>query len=309
METHTFFGRVELDNVGFTGTRGADGSTLNWNGFASTSDADETVTDNDGDGLLDATGSPDTFNVFFNFTGYTIPVGLENYGVFEFTFAPGKFWVILPEDGSTQTTIPSHGTSNTYQAEAPAYMCFGEGTLIATPNEEVAVEQLKIGDLIRTSDGRDVPVKWIGKQTLAKLFAGSKAQLVCIRAGALGNHTDLYVTGDHGMVLDGYMINASALVNDCSIHWVSFSETPDRQTVYHVETEEHDIILANGAASETYLDVPNRQAFDNYQEYLDLYGAEKAVSENQMPRISSRRLLPKELLERLGIEPAVKIAV
>jgi hypothetical protein len=45
-------------------------------------------------------------------------------------------------------------------------VCFLAGTLIATPTGEVPVECLNIGDLVLTADGRAVPVKWIGRQTI-----------------------------------------------------------------------------------------------------------------------------------------------
>lgn len=188
-------------------------------------------------------------------------------------------------------------TNQVYSTTVPALIavdrpvvCFAAGTQIATPNGDVRVEHLSIGDPVRTADGRDVLVRWVGRQTLLKRFARHRAQLVRVRSGALGNYDDLYVTGDHGMVVDGCIVNASALVNGDGIDWVPLSETPERQIVYHVETEVHDIILANGAASETYLDMPGRAAFDNFNAYLDLYGAEKPITANPLPRISTRRL-------------------
>ena len=41
--------------------------------------------------------------------------------------------------------------------------------------------------------------------------------------------------------------------------------------------------------------------FDNYQEYLDLYGAERIIPEMDRMRITSRRLLPDAIKARLGI--------
>jgi hypothetical protein len=48
--------------------------------------------------------------------------------------------------------------------------CFLAGTLIATPTGAVPVETLAIGDPILTADGRTVPVKWLGRQTLSTRF-------------------------------------------------------------------------------------------------------------------------------------------
>ena len=204
----------------------------------------------------------------------------------------------------TNTFYP-HG-SITYIASAPGMTypyCFAEGTLISTPSGEAKVQDLSNGNLITTQDGRAVPVKWVGRQTLRKWRHGAHMQPVRIRAGALGNglpHTDLTVTADHGMVIDGMVINASALVNGHSIDFVPMDELEDSFTVYHIETEAHDVILANGAPSETFVDAVTRSHFDNYQEYLDLYGAERIIREMPLPRIASARLVPQEIKDRLG---------
>ncbi|WP_050529109.1 Hint domain-containing protein [Pseudaestuariivita atlantica] len=186
--------------------------------------------------------------------------------------------------------------------------CFAAGTLIATPDGEIAVETLSIGDLVIDQHGNTVPVKWIGRQTVHKLFSGQRMQPVRFRAGALGHglpHSDLVVTGDHGMMLDGLVINASALVNGNTIDWVPMAELPDQNTYYHVETENHDVILANGAPAETFIDYADRAAFDNHDEYLALYEAERIIPELPHPRISAARHLPAHIAQRLGIETRI----
>ncbi|WP_245890470.1 Hint domain-containing protein [Roseovarius confluentis] len=182
--------------------------------------------------------------------------------------------------------------------------CFAAGTLIATPDGETAVEALCAGDLVTTAKGRAVPVKWIGRQTRLPFFSGAAAAPVRIKAGALGDglpHNDLTVTGDHGMILDGLVINASALVNGTTIDWVPMTDLPDRVTYYHIETEEHDVIVANGAAAETFIDYVSRQKFDNYAEYVDLFGDDRTIVEMPLPRISAARLVPQSIRDRLNI--------
>lgn len=90
-------------------------------------------------------------------------------------------------------------------------------------------------------------------------------------------------------------------MNGTSIDWVPIDELPNQVTYYHIETEYHDVILANGAPAETFVDVVGRMHFANYQEYLDLFGAERIIPEMTCPRISSRRLLPNAIKARLGI--------
>ncbi|MBY6119971.1 Hint domain-containing protein [Mameliella alba] len=178
--------------------------------------------------------------------------------------------------------------------------CFAAGTRIATPEGEVAVETLAIGAPVLTAAGAAVPIRWIGRQSLR----ATAARLVCIRAGALGPglpHNDLTVTADHGMVLNGRVINAGVLVNGDTIQRLPVADLSARLTVYHVETEAHDVILANGAPSETFIDYRDRRGFDNFDEYLDLYGVERIVPEMPHPRISSARMIPAELQRQLGL--------
>ncbi|MGQ0334896.1 Hint domain-containing protein [Halomonas elongata] len=190
-------------------------------------------------------------------------------------------------------------------------VCFAAGTMISTPDGEAAVETLSIGDLVMTASGEQVPVKWIGRQTIRRLAAAGNYSPVRIRESALAAgvpNQDLVLTASHGVILDDLVINAGALVNHDTIDYVPGSELPDAVTYYHIETDSHEVILANGTEAETYVDYVDRQAFDNYAEYVALYGIETRVVEMPRHRISSRRLLPLALRERLGIEDVMSVA-
>ncbi len=198
------------------------------------------------------------------------------------------------------------GTSDGVIDLANAMICFAPGTRIATPGAEQRVDDLRIGDLILAAGGRTVPIRWIGRRTvrMRQVRVPERLEPVRIRAGALGGglpHSDLTVTADHGMIVDGLVINASALVNGASIAFVPHSDLPDQITYFHIETEAHDVILANGAPAETFVDYVQREAFDNYQEYLDLYGADRIIWEMARPRIGAQRLVPNAIKARLGI--------
>ncbi|MBW4982066.1 Hint domain-containing protein [Mameliella sp. CS4] len=230
-------------------------------------------------------------------------------GVTLYGFSGNGDPIVLLDDGSYYTLSNDAGLNGQLvspdTSPATYVYCFAQGTMIAGPDREIPVQDLSIGDLVQTAEGRTVPVKWIGRQTVHNRIGAPKTSLVRIRAGALGNglpHTDLTVTADHGMVIDGYVINASALVNGTTIDFVPRSELPETFTVYHVETEAHEVILANGAPSETFIDYRDRRSFENHDEYLGLYGCERIVPEMRAPRISSARHLPAGIRARLGIE-------
>lgn len=221
---------------------------------------------------------------------------VEGYTLFvtESTTTPGNFFLSGLVDPADQVNVLNALPTNYGDltvTQSPFLVCFTGGTLIATGDGETPVDRLAIGDLVRTEDDRLVPVRWIGRLTVMRLFTGHRARPVRVTAGALGQgvpHTDLVLTADHALILDGLAVNAGALVNGTTI---MLDPAPDRATYYHVETEDHDIILANGAPAETYVPYVGRRAFDNFAEYDALYGPERTIQEMPLPRVASARLL------------------
>ncbi len=201
------------------------------------------------------------------------------------------------EDGTWTDSLPNPGAAN---------LCFAAGTRISAPVGEIEIETLTPGQQVLTADGRAVPVRLVGRQSFDPRAwdVPERLEPVCIRAGALGHdlpRRDLVVTSDHAMLLDGMLINASALMNRNGIDFVPHAELPDCFTVYHVEFETHEVILAEGAASESFVDVVTRAHWDNFADYLLQYGAERLIPEMDLPRISSQRLLPPPVRQGLGL--------
>ena len=151
--------------------------------------------------------------------------------------------------------------------------CFAPGTGIATETGERPVETLRARDVLRTADGRQRPVRWIGRRhiDLTRHPAPEEVRPIRIQAGALAPNVpvrDLVVSPEHAMFLDGGLVPARFLLNGMSIrqeaHWRSV-------TWYHVELDSHDILLADGAPAESYLDTGNRGMFENADEPLVLH--------------------------------------
>jgi hypothetical protein len=147
--------------------------------------------------------------------------------------------------------------------------CFFAGTMIRAPHGEVAVETLRRGDLVCTQDGRIVPVDWLGVQTVSTIFTDKLRVLpIRIKAGALGENVparDLLVSPDHAILVEGALIQAGALINGSSI--VRESNVPTTFTYYHVEVDDHSLILAENTPAETFVDNVDRLGFDNWAEH------------------------------------------
>jgi len=170
-------------------------------------------------------------------------------------------------------------------------ICFYPGTMVRTPEGEVAVETLKTGNLVMSSDGRELPVRWLGRQTVSMVFADPVRVLpIRIKAGALGENIparDLLVSPDHALLVDGALIQAGALVNGTSI--LRESKVPQTFTYYHVEVDDHSLILAENTPAETFVDNIDRMGFDNWNEYQALYPEGKQITELPYPRAKAHR--------------------
>lgn len=187
-----------------------------------------------------------------------------------------------------------HGDLKNVNTSADFTYCFMTGTMIRTPDGEVPVETLKRGDLVLTSDGRSVPVDWLGIQTVSLMFADKMRVLpIRIRAGALaenGPSRDLLVSPDHALLVDGALIQAGALVNGTSI--TRETNVPSTFIYYHVEVDDHSLILAENTPAETFVDNVDRLGFDNWAEHEALYPNGKPITELPYPRAKSHRQVP-----------------
>ncbi len=143
--------------------------------------------------------------------------------------------------------------------------CFASGTRICTDRGEVAVEALRVGDALPTLRGGGLrPVRWIGHRDLRCSRHSRPAELwpVRIRAGAIAPgvpHRDLLLSPEHAIYLRGVLVPVRCLLDGGSIEQIPC----DAVTYWHVELDAHDIILAEGLPTESYLDTGNRHAFAN----------------------------------------------
>jgi hypothetical protein len=141
--------------------------------------------------------------------------------------------------------------------------CFEQSTRISTPLGFARIDTLHAGDqVLSVRRGIPVPVRWVGHRHVESVRQpGSlKSPFVRIFMGAFGPELpvrDLLLSPDHAIYAEDVLIPVRALVNGSNI-------VPERvaaTTYWHVEVDEHDVILANGLPVESYLNIGHRLSF------------------------------------------------
>ena len=150
--------------------------------------------------------------------------------------------------------------------------CYRTGTRILTHRGEVVVEDLRVGDLAVTASGGLRPVVWLGHRALDCRRHRDPCAVwpVRVAAGAFGDaqpSRDLWLSPGHCVAVDGVLIPVRFLANG---HTIAEVETATVE-YWHVELDEHDILLAEGLPAESYLDCGNRNGFANGGAFIEAH--------------------------------------
>ena len=188
------------------------------------------------------------------------------------------------------TRVESAIASSPVCAAVVGCKCLLRGTNIRTTIGERKVEDLAIGDLLPTVFGGVRPIQWIGRFPIKKTDPSrpwSKEALpVRVARSALAPevpHADLYVTGEHALLIDGLLIPAGNLINGTTITRHEAREF-DELEYFNIKFEGHDVMYAEGAPVETLREVNEFAA--NFAEYFRMYGDSKTQETRCAPWVS-----------------------
>jgi hypothetical protein len=92
-------------------------------------------------------------------------------------------------------------------------------------------------------------------------------------------------------------------VNGTSI--VRENNVPQTFTYYHVELDDHSLVLAENTPAETFIDNVERLGFDNWEEHQALYPDGKLIVEMPYPRAKAHRQVPRAIRQRLAERAAM----
>lgn len=135
--------------------------------------------------------------------------------------------------------------------------CFAQGTRIETALGAVEVQDIADGTLIVTADHGLQPVRRVLSKRVSAM--GDLAP-ICIAAGVMGNDRALYVSPHHRMMVSGWQAELLTGETEVLVAACDLAQGNDRiyrcpsETVayFHLLFDRHEIIFAEGAATESY---------------------------------------------------------
>jgi len=142
-------------------------------------------------------------------------------------------------------------------SEIENIICFTPGIGILTPRGERPVESLRAGDLVITRDHGPQPIRWIGRRTVPGI---DRFAPVRVAAHVLdGARAPLLVSPQHRFLFTGYkaellfgcdevLVAARHLVDGRAVT----QEEQAAVTYIHVMFDRHEVIYAEGAATESF---------------------------------------------------------
>lgn len=166
----------------------------------------------------------------------------------------------LESHAFTYTVESDTGAVDTGFVTVDSIPCFVAGTMILTPDGEVAVEDLQPGDLVMTQDDGPQPLRWIGQR---RVEAKGDFAPIHIRAGTFGDHRDLFLSPLHRVLIrdslaellfgEGeVLVAARDLVNDLSVRRIEGGQVD----YVHILFDRHQVVISEGLETESFLPGP-----------------------------------------------------
>ncbi|WP_166443352.1 Hint domain-containing protein [Acetobacter sp. DmW_136] len=185
--------------------------------------------------------------------------------------------------------------------------CFLAGSMISTPKGDVAVEDIQIGDEVVTFDWRNYKditrsVVWVGKAHVnvrSDLPDDEAGWPVRILKDAIADgvpYKDMLITSEHCLFFKDSFVPARMLVNGVSIFYDKSISSYD---YYHVETEQHSVITADGMLTESYLDTGNRSSFRQEGKIVTLHSIAKSWEDDAAAPLCVERSFVEPLFRAL----------
>ena len=180
--------------------------------------------------------------------------------------ADGTFTIVSDGDEEvanfTYTIENENGVSDVgyVTVNSTAAPCFVKGTLIRTPEGDVAIEDIDVGDLVDTYEDGPQEVRWVGSRTVP---AEGALAPIRIEAGTFGDHSALLVSPQHRVLIRDsraellfdspeVLVKARDLLNDRTVT----RQVGGDVTYFHILFDRHQIVFSQGLETESFLPGP-----------------------------------------------------
>ena len=220
-------------------------------------DGDDVITDFNTGNSASITDADQTNNDFIDLSAYythihELRADLADNGVLDQSVGDFSDNTSLAGGSLTFTGLGA----NDFTEDNTNVACFTAGALIETVDGPVPVEELRRGMRLKTYDNGDRPVRAVLRRAVDG--SGDLAP-VHIKAGALDNTRDLIVSPAHRMLIsdwraqmlfgaDEVLVSAVNLVRGDMIYRAPVPTV----TYYHILMDRHEVIYAEGAATESF---------------------------------------------------------
>ena len=189
-------------------------------------------------------------------------------------------------------------------------VCFTSGAAIRTPQGDVLIDDLRVGDLVSTLDNGLQPIRWIGRCHLDQAALRSSPYLrpILIKQGVLGAERDLLVSRQHGVLVGrDHLVRAVHLVDE--LHGVRVAHGKQQVTYVHLMFDAHQIIFAESTPSESFFPGPMALQMMQSDARKELFALFPEVFDMQSGKASKSRYGPtvREFLNRHKLERELAI--
>lgn len=226
--------------------------------------------------FVNGSTTPTTFTVEFSGTIPDDPkyasvngVDLRGQEVVVVTLSSGQRLFFFTDPTISSATLAAFpngplALTNKITSGAPLYLCFGSGTLIATPDGAVRVETLREDDLVTTLDGPPARLRLVVNRMVsaAEIAASPDIAPIRIRAHALGHGLptrDLDLSPQHRIWLAGWQVDLlfgqpAVLVATKHLSLGGIGPVPAPKDVHYVHLlfDRHEVVFANGLPCESW---------------------------------------------------------
>lgn len=205
-------------------------------------------------------------------------------------YANQNLYIVIPDTKTVSNPLKitktlanaySVATISTDGTYSDAFSCFLKDSLIKTKNGYMPVQDIAPGEMVSVFiDGTEEQkeVVWAGtahvvvNANLPEDLAGYPVRILKNSISENVPFKDMLITPEHCLFVEGKFIPARMLVNGCSIY---YDTTITSYDYYHIETEKHSVIMADGMLTESYLDTGNRCNFRQAGKVIRIGGKQK----------------------------------